>query len=274
MAEGMRDIDGVRIFFRESGQGTPVLLLHCAGGTSGQWRKLMDRMHDRYRLIALDMVSHGRSDKAPPGVKDIYELEVDILKSFADMVAQPVHLVGHSLGGAVAARFALRWPERMRSLTLFEPTLFQLLANGGHDEGWRDLQRLIDGLHERLATGDESGAAQVLIDYWARPGTFQAMPDEHKAHAIRRMGLTLITVQKYIDEPTFGLIDPSKIAAPTLLLSSEDSPLSARSVIDLLSAGIPAARMCRLESGGHMAPLTRAERVNELIEEHIARHNE
>ena len=189
------------------------------------------------------------------------------------MVGQPVHLVGHSLGGAVAARFALRWPERTRSLTLFEPTLFQLLANGGHDEGWDDLQRLIDGIHEHLGAGDKAGAAEVLIDYWARPGTFQAMPDEHKAHAIRRMDLTLITVQKYIDEPTFGLIDPSQITAPTLLLSSEDSPLSARSVIDLLSTIIPKAQMIRLESGGHMAPLTRADRVNEIVEEHVARHS-
>ena len=274
MAEGKRDIDGLKIFYRDSGEGTPVLLLHCAGGTSGQWRKLMDRIGDRYRLIALDMVAHGKSDKAPPDINDIYELEVDILKAFADMADQPVHLVGHSLGGAVAARFALRWPERTRSLTLFEPTLFQLLANGGHDEGWGDLQSLIDGIHECLAAGDKSGAAEVLVDYWARPGTFQAMPDEHKAHAIRRMDLTLITVQKYIDEPTFGLIDPSKITTPTLLLSSEDLPLSARSVIDLLSTRMPEAQMFRLKSGGHMAPLTRADRVNDLIEEHVARYNE
>lgn len=269
MKEGRRQAAGLSIYYREDGEGTPIILLHCAGGTCGQWRKLMERMSDRHRLIAMDMVSHGKSDKPPSDIENVYDLEVNILSSFVDMTAQPVHLVGHSLGGATAARFALRSPERVRSLTLFEPVLFQLLANGGHDPGWEDLQRLTNGIHERLAVGDKRGAAEALVDYWARPGTFQAMSEEHQAHAIRRMDVSAITVQKYIDDPTFGLINPSDIPAPTMLLSSENSPLSARSVVDLLSERMPNARMHRFKNGGHMAPLTNADQVNAIIEQHI-----
>ena len=176
MTDNMRGVAGLNIFYRDMGEGSPVHVMHSAGGTSGQWRKLVKRMSDRHRIIAMDMVSHGKSDRAPPDVNNIYELEVDILSSFVDMTGHPVHLVGHSLGGAVAARFALRYSERVRSLVLFEPTLFQLLANGGHEAGWQDLQRLIDGTHAKLTVGDKTGAARVLIDYWTSPGTFQRMP--------------------------------------------------------------------------------------------------
>jgi len=66
------------------------------------------------------------------------EHEKTIIAALMDAVAKPVHLVGHSYGGAIMARVAADAPARVRSLTLIEPTLFHLLAPAGkvkeHDE--------------------------------------------------------------------------------------------------------------------------------------------
>jgi hypothetical protein len=115
-----------------------------------------------------------------------------------------------------------------------------------------------------------TGATEVIVDYYSRPGTFQAMPEEYQAHAIWRMDVADITVQKYIDDPTFGLIDPSDIAAPTPLLSSGNSPLSACSVVDLLSGWMSNVRLHRFSNGGHMTLLTHADQVDDVIKNHVA----
>ena len=258
MGEGSLTVKGLNIFYREAGSGDPIVLLHCAGGASGQWRNLMDRMSNRYRLFAMDMFSHGKSDKPPPGLQNIYELEVDLVAAFAELAGPPIHLVGHSIGGAAAAqtpasggaaaaRYAAQTPASIKSLTLFEPTLFQLLANGADEEGWSDLMRLIGGMSKWFDAGDREGAAEVLVDYWSKFGAFRALPKDRQANVVGRMDVSVNTVRQFQIDPTVGMMDPTEIKAPTLLLSGAASTRAAKGVIDVLARRIPGATLERIE---------------------------
>jgi pimeloyl-ACP methyl ester carboxylesterase len=234
----------------------------------------MERMSDRYQLIAMDLFSHGKSDKAPSDAEDEFEPDVKLLSAFATHAGPPVHLVGHSMGGAVAARYAIRCPACVKSLAIYEPTLFQLLANGSDDEGWNDYMRLVTGMIDHLDAGNPDGASEVLVDYWTKPGTYPTLPAEQKAKITAGIAAGVAKVRQNLNDPTKGIINPSLIKAPTLLITGSASPRSARGVIDILSKSIDGAVLHRIEGAGHMAPLTHTDTVNSLIEEHIDNHTD
>ena len=109
---------GLRIRYRDTGGGDPVLLLHGIGRSLEDWDEQHDRLSARHRVISLDLPGFGYSDRLP-GPSTLDGLAA-ALPGFLDAVgvAEPAHVVGNSLGGAVAMRLAADRPERVRSLLL------------------------------------------------------------------------------------------------------------------------------------------------------------
>ena len=110
---------GLRLRYLELGEGTgaPVLLLHGFGADLNTWMFTQPALADGRRVIALDLPAHGGSTKEV-GAGDAESL-AEVVNAAADALGiERVHLVGHSMGGAIAASLALRRPERAASLTL------------------------------------------------------------------------------------------------------------------------------------------------------------
>src|SRR6185369_2492487 len=97
---------------------------------------------------------------------------------------EPFHLVGHSYGGAVALRFCHRSPERIRSLTVFEPVSFHLL--GLADPGLQPVFSLMEELGRLLAADRRVDAAATFLDYWSGTGSFAQYPTRVQQDFARR----------------------------------------------------------------------------------------
>ena len=108
---------GVRIAWDERGQGSPVVFLHGLGGSMVDWEPQLDAFAPRHRVIRLDVRGHGRSDK-PPGPYHIADFARDAAAVLQEARSGPAHVVGISMGGAVAFELALEAPEMVRSLML------------------------------------------------------------------------------------------------------------------------------------------------------------
>lgn len=121
------DIDGAarlvacgeaRFTYLEQGAGTPLVLLHGIGSAARSWRHQLQGLSHAFRVIAWDAPGYGGSSaftKEEPDAGD-YATALD---SFVDALGiDRFHLVGHSLGSVMAARFARLHPERLLSLTL------------------------------------------------------------------------------------------------------------------------------------------------------------
>src|SRR2546425_6311183 len=111
-------VDGTRIRYIDAGRGPSVVFLHGLGASMYAWRKTLSAVRAAgYRVVAFDNRGFGFSDKPPHGYDNAAYAR--LLAAFMDSlhVADAV-LVGHSMGGAIAAEAAIAWPDRVRGLVL------------------------------------------------------------------------------------------------------------------------------------------------------------
>jgi pimeloyl-ACP methyl ester carboxylesterase len=117
LEERFAEIKGVRMRYFLGGQGTPLILVHGLGGAAANWTELVPLLIKRHRLLVPDLPGHGGSTALPA---------VAGLEPFADRVALvaeregmlPAAVVGHSLGGMIVLRMALRRPEDVPAIVL------------------------------------------------------------------------------------------------------------------------------------------------------------
>jgi pyruvate dehydrogenase E2 component (dihydrolipoamide acetyltransferase) len=134
------DIGGRKISYVGTGQdGDVVLLVHGYGGDRNSWLFLQEPLAARHRVYALDLPGHGTSSK-DVGDGSVETLADAILGVLDAIGAEHAHLVGHSLGGAVALAATARDPGRVSSLTLIAPSGFGTEVNVGYLRGFADAQ--------------------------------------------------------------------------------------------------------------------------------------
>jgi 3-oxoadipate enol-lactonase len=107
----------IKIYYEEKGAGPPLLFLHGFSLDHRMWRDQVDYFSDKYSVITYDARGHGQSDAPESGYSR--ENRVDDLLALIDALKlQQFHLVGLSMGGGDALRFALDYQERLKTLTL------------------------------------------------------------------------------------------------------------------------------------------------------------
>ncbi len=152
-------VDGVRLAYNDHGQGLTLVCLHAIGHGAGDFVGLRHRLRDRCRLIALDWPGQGNSgdDHVPANAGRYAELLAGFLDALG--IGEAV-LLGNSIGGAAALRFAAASPGRVRALVLANP--------GGLDRGGKGrLVRVTTGLMARFFGAGARGA-------WWYPRAFAA----------------------------------------------------------------------------------------------------
>jgi pimeloyl-ACP methyl ester carboxylesterase len=117
LEEKMAEIKGVRMRYFVGGAGPPLLLVHGLGGAASNWTELAPLLARRHRLLIPDLPGHGGSS-ALPAVSGLepYADRVALMAEAEGMLPAPV--VGHSLGGMVVLRLALRRPDDVVAIVL------------------------------------------------------------------------------------------------------------------------------------------------------------
>jgi esterase len=108
----------MKLFYRKTGTGNPVLLLHGLFGSADNWSTIANGLKDSGQIYLLDMRNHGRSPHS-----NIFDYEVmveDIYEFLADLNLRQVSLVGHSMGGMTAMKFALNYAHRVDKLVVID----------------------------------------------------------------------------------------------------------------------------------------------------------
>ena len=275
-----------RLSFRAVGSGIPVAALHGSAATARQWAPLSAHLGDGFRIIAPDMPGYGGSAEfsgqggSAAGPARISAAQGSgCLQATADRVSallsgcgRPVHLVGHSAGGAVALKTALVRPDLVASLTLIEPVVFHLLAGAGPDELrlYREIHCLAGIMGAALADDDPAAGMARFVDFWSGDGAWAAMPAKRRAGLARQCGQVAGDFPASFDEhwPPATL---KQLAVPVQLMMGLRSPTVTMRITEILSETIADAALTMLPDAGHMAPLTHPALIGSLIERHVRR---
>ena len=160
------DAGGRRLRYLElgSGEGVPVLLLHGFGADLNSWMFTQPALAESRRAIALDLPGHGGSTKEV-GAGDADALTDAVEAALGALGVERVHLVGHSMGGAIAAALAVRRPGRVASLTLIAPAGLGPDINAAFIDGFVRAARRKDAVDVlQLLVHDPSLVSRTMIE--------------------------------------------------------------------------------------------------------------
>ena len=124
-----------QVFWREVGQGPILIFLHGSWNDGSQWLPLIEQLSQNYHCFALDLLGFGESER--PNLHYSIQLEVECLFQYLEALhISEAYLVGHSLGGWIAASYALKHFENVSGLALIAPEGVQV--QGKHQGGgWK-----------------------------------------------------------------------------------------------------------------------------------------
>jgi pimeloyl-ACP methyl ester carboxylesterase len=128
--------DGLSVNVLEwSTEGVPMLLLHGFGNEAHVWDDFAPLVAPHYRVLAMDHRGHGDSDRDPEGRYGYDSLVADVEAVLAQLGIERLVVVGHSMGGRTAIRFAAKNAERMAGL---------VIVDAGPDLDWRGVLKIRD----------------------------------------------------------------------------------------------------------------------------------
>jgi pimeloyl-ACP methyl ester carboxylesterase len=255
--------------FVRGNQGETVVLLHSSASSGSQWHSLCGLLENDFEVLAPDLYGYGVGADWPGRRPLALADEAAAVSTLLGNDDKPVHIVGHSYGGAVALKLALEPHIRLRSLTLIEPVAFYLLRQDVQErELYANVCRIGDQVRQRVACGDYWGAMGGFIDYWNGNGTWENLSEDKRAALAARAPKVVLDFHATTAEDT-PLSAYSHIAAPVLILRGERAPAPTWRITEVLGDAIPRSKLQTLSGAGHMAPLTHPEFVNAAIRRHL-----
>lgn len=248
-------VQGGRVSFMEQGSGSPIVLLHAGGSSSRQWLKAARLLEKEFRLIAPDLWGFGGSDAWRGEEPLTHDHQAMLVAAAIEQLATgPVHLVGHSYGGAVAVRLALLQPALVKTLTLIEPILMRLLELAGDARAFREYLEMVDAFLRNASERPEH-AWRAFIDYRNGAGTWDALPAASRERFLSTTESTVAGFRSNLSNPT-SLDDLRCVATPTLVMCGEKTTLPDRKVTEILRDHIPGCQYVVIPGAEHMSPLS------------------
>jgi pimeloyl-ACP methyl ester carboxylesterase len=180
-------IDGVRMHYRDEGSGPVVLLFHANFSNLIDWDPWVEALKDRYRVVRVDLTSHGLTGPDPTGDYSLPRT-LALVEGFVDALGiERATLGGTSLGGTVAIHYTARNPGRVERLILLSPGSLEgkERARGGLPKAayvltWV-LPRALPAGMLRSGFGDPARLPEELVDrwydFWMREGQRKAQLD-------------------------------------------------------------------------------------------------
>jgi esterase len=243
--------------------GQPALCFLHGGSAHAHWfDAVAPAFAGRYHVLSLDQRGHGESDWPVPAAYATEDFTADLLSMMDALGWRRMALVGHSMGGHNAMAFAAWYPERLRALSVVDsrPSIPSERLATMHRRGHRGPRR-----HESLDTAlrsfrllpPETTADPALLEHLGREGIV-----ERDGRFLYRFDPACNGTRR----PADGWALLERIAAPTLLVRGEHSPILPREMAAEMAKRIPKVRVEEIPGAYHHLVLDAPEAFTAVLD--------
>lgn len=250
----------------------PLLLLHGFTGTLDTWRPFVPAWKERYRLVLVDIIGHGRSDSPEdPAQYTMERVTDDLVRILDHFKIEKTNVLGYSMGGRLALALAVSNPTRVNALIL------EASSPGLADEKERKARRESD---ERLAARIERDGIEAFVNEWEKIPLFATQKTLPKcvrervraqrlqnsatglANSLRGMGTGI--------QPSFWT-ELEQLHMPVLLLVGEQDTKFC-DIAKRMKHKLPAAECYRIPEAGHTVHLEQAVIFDTMVMDYLKKH--
>jgi 3-oxoadipate enol-lactonase len=236
-------IADIELHYHEEGTGYPLILIHGLSDDARLWTPLMPELSKKYRTIALDVRGHGRSGK-PDVPYSIRQFSEDLLAFLRELDIPRAHLLGLSMGGAIAQQFALEHPEKVRSLIL--------LSTFSYTDP--NLRATFKRLRNRLITGGCPAFFDDAVKLTVTPEFASAHADEIATVKEEMVTMNSPTALVHAIDACmeFDVADRlSQLSLPTLIISGREDTFTPLYFSEQIHHSIPGSKWNILDGVAH-----------------------
>jgi non-heme chloroperoxidase len=281
------EVGGVSLFVSDQGVGQPVVFVHGIPTDYRAWEAQTVALAGEFRPISYSRrYAFPNSRQGDLSDSTIENNAADLSGLIRQLDLAPVHLVGHSYGGFIAAYLATREPQLLRSLTLVEPAIASLLLRDPASRGQalgllfrhprlalsasKFLRTSMAPALDALRRDDIPGAVRFNLNgVEDRAGVLELLPEP-----IRKMMLDNGRTVKEGDTPYPDLSRRvlATVRVPTLMVHGETSALWLRGVAEIAGRSIPGCRVVAIPSSGHYPHLQNSAQFNATLRSFLHSH--
>jgi len=240
------DIPDFKIVYAEGGAGDTIVFIHGFGGSKDRWLKIAKYFTPKYRVIMLDLPGFGDSSK-PQDAKYNIMSQVERFNLFVnELRLTKFHLVGNSMGGAIASSYAATYPQMVKTLALFD-------AAGVKTPVKSELGLLLEKGVNPLTIKDPDDYDKLLkLAYFNPPH----IPSFVKRHLAKQEIETEPLNKKIFSDISTDVLSTenklNKITAPTLIVWGDSDKLIDISSVPIFEKNIKNSKSVIIKECGHM----------------------
>ncbi len=232
----------MNLFFRKSGQGKPLIILHGLFGSSDNWFSLAKVFAEHFSVYLLDQRNHGQSTHTDDFN---YKLLTEDLATFIQEhnIDKP-HIIGHSMGGKTAMNFAVQYPEKLDKLIIVDIAPKQYPVHHDH---------ILEGLHEiNLETlTSRTEADQLLSRQVPEPDVRQFLLKNlaRTSESKFEWRVNILAIDEHIEEIGAGMQYEGQFTGSTLFIKGVRSNYYAQGDEESILKIFPSAQFVTLNTG-------------------------
>jgi len=258
------NIGDIEINYQEQGRGIPLIILHGLNSDISGWVFVMPELAKYYRTIAVDVRGHGESGK--PDIPYSIRMFSDDLYNFCQKLQiSEAHILGLSMGGAIAQQFALLYKEMIRSLILVSTFSY---IDDHLKEAFLKLRRSLD-------TGGYPAFFDEVVKLAFTPKYIRENPESIATLKEKRIKINSPVAIARATEAclNFNLKDEiSRINLPTLILSGREDVFTPLHLAEQIHQSIKGSEWKIIDNVGHNLHIEKPEEMVEAVLEFLKRN--
>ena len=251
---GLMKVNDAEIYYEIHGDGDlPLILIHGIGGNLNTFKAQIDYFSDKHKVIAYDVRGHGKSSK-PRGDYSFQVFSDDLYAFMQGLKINKAIVVGHSMGGGIAATFAIDHPEMVSTLILLSTSTKG--DKKAYYQSWPFTHLMF------------KATMKMLVDQQSDESTTKEEKEAFINSALNTSKYVFNQCLKGISN--YDIRDRlAQIKSPTLIITGDKDTMTPSTESHILNEGIKGSKLLVIPNAKHLIIILNAKEVNETIAEFI-----